>query len=63
MQPNSDSKTKILVGIFMLVFVIIYCTNRIINHLSLRLFDLACWTVMVISGVILIVRGAKFSKK
>ncbi len=63
MQTNSDSKTKILVGIFMLILVIIYCLNRIINHLGLRLFDLACWMIMIISGIILIVKGVQFTKK
>jgi hypothetical protein len=63
MQTNSDSKTKILVGIFMLLLVIIYCLNRIINHLGLRLFDLTCWMIMIISGIILIVKGVQFTKK
>jgi hypothetical protein len=63
MQTNSDSKTKILVGIFMLMLVIFYCLNRIINHLGLRLFDLACWMIMIISGIILIVKGVQFTKK
>jgi hypothetical protein len=63
MQTNSGSKTQILVGVFMVALVIFYCSNRIINNLSLRLFDLTCWAAMVITGIILIIRGIKFSKK
>ena len=62
-KRNSDSKTKIAVGIFMLILVIIYCSDRIINHLNLRLFDWLCWTVMVITGIILITQGIQFNKK
>ena len=62
-KRNSDSKTKIVVGILMLVLVIIYCSDRIINHLNLRLFDWLCWTVMVITGIILIAQGIQFNKK
>jgi predicted transporter len=62
-ERNSDSKTKIAAGIFMLILVIIYCSDRIINHLNLRLFDWLCWTVMVITGTILITQGIQFDKK
>jgi hypothetical protein len=62
-KRNADSKTKIVVGILMLVLVIIYCSDRIINHLTLRFFDWGCWTVMVITGIILIVQGIQLNKK
>jgi len=62
-NKNSGSNTQIGVGILMLVLVVMYCSDRIINHLNLRLFDWVCWTVMVITGIILIVQGIQLNKK
>ena len=60
---NSSSKSQITVGIFMLVLVVVYLTDRIINNLNLRLFDWICWSVMVTTGVISIARGIQLNKK
>ena len=62
-DKNSGPNTQIGVGILMLILVVIYCSDRIINHLNLRLFDWGCWTIMVITGIISIVRGIKLNKK
>lgn len=62
-RQNSGSKSQITVGIFMLVLVIIYSSDRIINNLNLRLFDWICWSVMIITGIISIARGVKLNEK
>lgn len=62
-KRSSDSKTKILIGICLLVLVIIYCSNSIISHLALRVFDLVCWSVMIITGIVLIVEGTRLNKR
>ncbi len=62
-SQNSSSKSQITVGIFMLVLVVVYLSDRIINNLNLRLFDWICWSVMVITGVISIARGIQLNKK
>ena len=62
-RANTSSRSQITVGIFMLVLVVFYCSNRIINHLNLRLFDWISWSVMVITGIISIVHGIRLNKK
>jgi len=62
-KGNSKSSTQIGVGILLLILVAFYCSDRIINHLNLRLFDWVCWTVMTITGIISIVRGIQLNKK
>ncbi len=62
-RTNTSSKSQITVGIFMLVLVVIYLSDRIINNLNLRLFDWICWSVMVITGITSIVHGIRLNKK
>jgi len=62
-RQNPSSKSQITLGIFMLVLVIIYLSDRVINKLDLRSFDWICWSVMVITGIVSIVRGIQLNKK
>ena len=62
-NKNSGSNTQIGVGIIMLLLVAFYCSDRVINHLNLRLFDWISWAVMIITGVISIAKGIQLNKK
>ena len=62
-NKNSASNTQIRAGIIMLLLVAFYCSDRVINHLNLRLFDWISWAVMIITGVISIAKGIQLNKK
>lgn len=62
-RQNPSSKSQITIGIFMLVLVVIYLSDRLINNLDLRFFDWLCWSVMILSGIISIVHGIRLNKK
>ncbi|HXB44370.1 MAG TPA: hypothetical protein VNV85_09955 [Puia sp.] len=59
LKPNA----KTLIGIFWIILAVIYISDKVINHLQIRLLDWICWVSILIAGVISINEGIRDTKK
>lgn len=58
LKPN----TKILLGIFWIIIVIICISDRLTNNLTFRPFDWLCWIAMFLGGITFIIEGLRAKK-
>ena len=58
MKPNG----KIILGVVWFVIAMIYITDKLMNDLTIRLFDWIGWIAMFSAGMIFIIEGLKSRK-